>query len=77
MQTQTHHDHLTESKYLEQMREMVLRVTSSLDCIIFLFVLGCVAHVAGVLMLTSLLAARQEMAESIWLRLPEYICLVE
>lgn len=35
--TQTHHNHNIEGKYLDQMRDLVLRVTSNLDCTIFLF----------------------------------------
>ena len=34
---QTLHNHTIELKYLNQMRDMVLRVTSNLDCTIFLF----------------------------------------
>jgi predicted nucleotidyltransferase len=34
---QTLHNHTIELKYLNQMRDLVLRVTSNLDCTIFLF----------------------------------------
>ena len=33
----SHHNHTHESNYLDQMRDLVLRVTSNLDCTIFLF----------------------------------------
>jgi predicted nucleotidyltransferase len=32
-----HQNHTIEMKYLNQMRDLVLRVTSNLDCTIFLF----------------------------------------
>jgi predicted nucleotidyltransferase len=34
---QTHANRLPEQKYLNQMRDLVLRVTADLDCTIFLF----------------------------------------
>ena len=37
MTTQTLHNHAVELKYLNQMRDLVLRVTVDLDCTIFLF----------------------------------------